>query len=207
MSDDQPQKFDLFLSGELRPGQSREQALVQLASLFKRPQSQLAPLLAGKPHCIKRALSAAQLQRYEQVLHNIGVLTLARPAPQAVAGDTLVAGTPLQLSPSGTPVLTEAERQRLPAPAIDTSAISLAPSGSTLATPSPAIPLQPPAIDHLQLAQLGADLADEPLPLPGIDIEDLAGSLSLAPPGSAMSDSPRPVQPPPPDISHLKLQS
>lgn len=207
MSKKTQQTYDLYLTGEFAADRQREQVLAQLASLFKRQPHQVAPLLAGNPHCIKRALSPAQLQGYQQALHAIGVLTSVRLAPPAAASDALmVSSEPLQLSPPGTPVLTEAERQRLPAPAIDTSAISVAAPGSLLTLPSTPVPLQSPDIDYLQLAEVGSQLGDAPLPLPGIDIDDLSGNLSLAPPGSAMDTLRRPAPPPQPDISHLKLR-
>lgn len=211
MAENKPEKYDLYLTGQLADGVDKTQTLQRLATMFKRPVEKVAPLLAGKAHCIKRDLSKAELQRFQQVLDRIGVLNqgrliapIANTNAESISPDT--ANSALTLSPSGTPVLTEAERRQPPIPDIDTSAITLSPVGAAMGQQPVTAPPYLPSVDHLSLAKAGESLGSDRIPLPEMNLDDLSGSLSLAPSGARMSESEDKSPPPAPDISHLKLQ-
>lgn len=197
--------FDLYLSGKLQEGYSSEQVLEPLSRLFKQPEDKLRPLLSGRPYCIKRGLNSAELGRYQQALSNIGLITAYRDSNTPIENPSQAVSSSLSLCPSGSLVLSEAERQRLPGPDIDVSDIVLAPTGSRLQQNSDEIPVEPPTTAHLSLDQPGATLAEAGLPLVELNIDDMIAGMSLAEAGSLLSE---PKTPPaaPPNTDHIKLQ-
>lgn len=197
--------YDLFLTGGIVPGHDDNAALAGLATLFKQPMERIRPLLLGKPHCIKRGLTEQQLARYQQALDNIGVLSRYQPTATPSSATEKAAETGLSLSPPGTPVLTEAERETLPTPEIDTDTMVLAPLGETLTALDAPVPLPQPDTDYLSVAELGSDLgealaAPAPAPRPGAGTE-----ISIAAVGSVLDTRQRPAPPPVPDTRHIKL--
>ena len=211
MAENSPEMYDLYLTGQLADGFDKAQTLQRLATMFKRPVERVEPLLMGKPHRIKRDVTEAELVRFQQVLDRIGVLYQSKPTRHVEATRTAsdlpgATASALALSPSGTPVLTEAERRQPPTPEIDTSAIGLTATGTPMSDPAIPVPLYAPSLDHLSLATAGENLGNERLPLPEIDVDDLTKGMSLAPSGSRMSEPDERPPPPSPDVSHLKIQ-
>ncbi len=160
--------YDLFLTGHLAQGYSRERALQHLAKLFKREPSQLEGLIRGRPNRIKKKLATEELAKFQAVFDRIGLITEAIPSqdensPEKAAATSThnpaesqsqniahyaaaaPAGT-LALEPVGSPVLKENERRQKTEREVDTSGMSLAAFGSPIATTN-----QPPATPPLPL--------------------------------------------------------
>jgi hypothetical protein len=215
--------FDLFLTGSLAEGSSRELALQQLGKLFKREPEELGKLLAGRPTRVRKNLGSAELKKYQDAFARLGILTEAipclddmrtaipsAPKPKTTANTAIArhaAAAPaeaLALEPVGSPVLRESERHKVAAPNINTGALSLASAGSLLNENNAPKPGISPRTDHLSLAQVGSDLlADKPEQrVPNID--QLSGDFTIAAPGVDLIENP-PEKPPAivPDISHL----
>ncbi len=204
------QRFDLFLTGELAPGHPRGSALQQLAKLFKRPVDQVEKLVAGKPNRIRKDLDASEIQRYQQVFTKIGLISVAKPSSidDQTTNPTPVASaqTNLSLSPEGTPVLRDEERDVSTGAAPDTSHISLANSGETLSDQHEAPPLPLPDTEHISLGAAGDDLLPPKPPEIEIDIEALTADLSLSEAGTRLLPDKPEVAHKVPDTSHLKLK-
>lgn len=195
--------FDLYLTGELKNGITAAQVLPALSRLFKQPENTLQRLLQGRPHRIKRLLSQPEADRYQRALGNIGLLTAIKPSDaqgQKMPADD---AAHIALSPPGSLVLTEQERAKLPGPEIDVSAMSLAPAGTPIENLRKNIPTRDPEIGHLSLAEAGADLGQEVLPVLELEINADA-SLTLAEPGSRLGTE-KTAPPAPPNTDHLSF--
>lgn len=194
------QAYDLFLTGQIAPGHSREQALQQLAKLFKRQTNQAEQLLAGRPTRIRKNLTAAELEKFQAAFARLGILTEAMPClddsgsvqtpPVTSATSPGTATNPgstsgLALDPVGTPVLHEAERRPFTECDIDTSTLSLAATGTTLSSPR-LRQVTTPETDHLSLAAAGSDMQDHYRETREEDLDALTAGLSMASTGEAM---------------------
>jgi hypothetical protein len=188
------QRFDLILTGELAPGFERKTVVKHLAAVFKRKPEQVDKLLTGKPNRIRKDISQADLQRFQQHFEKIGAVCTfvnSSVAPdQASASVTVQPDEPetnirepssLQICPSGTMVLTANERQlETPTPA-NIGDFRIAPSGTDLSEGQTRPPVASVDVSHLSVAATGADLSDKqssaPATIPPLD------HLSLAKPG------------------------
>lgn len=180
--------YDLFLTGQLAVGADRQRAVEQLAKLFKRPPEQLEKLLQGRSSRIRKNLNIDQLERLQRGFDKLGILTEARPTSTglgqrgAIEQAAQTAQTSLSLSPVGSPVLREQEKQAVPPVDIDTSELRLDAIGTRLQHQSPAAP-PPPDTSHLSVLP-----QDDGTPLspasdtPKIDLDELCRHLSLAEP-------------------------
>jgi hypothetical protein len=203
-------RFDLYLTGELAPNQPRDLALQQLAALFKRPVDQVEKLLGGKANRIRKDLDSQQVQRYQQVFEKMGVISISKPSADtettAKPNPVAASAQDLGLSPSGTPVLREDERQKGSVPAPNTDHLSLAHSDEDLGTSNEAPPLPTPDTDHLSLGAAGENLVQSKPPEPEIDIDELTADLSLRDVGTPVLDPKPEDHHKTPDTSHLHLK-
>lgn len=205
-------RFDLYLTGELAPGQARDLALQQLATLFKRPVDQVEKLLSGKANRIRKDLDLSQVQRYQQVFVKMGVIAISKPStapvptPATSPSEVAATGQSLNLSPSGTPVLRDDERQIVNASAPDTDHLSLAQSGENLGNQNDTPPLPTPNTEHISLGSAGDNLIESKPPEPEVDIEALTADLSLCEAGTPVLTPKTETNHPVPDTSHLKLK-
>jgi len=197
--------YDIYLSGQLAPGLTREQAAARLAQLFKSNPETLAGLLTGQPRLLKRGVDHATAVKYRQTLARAGVgATFKAQAAAAARPAAAPAASALSLAPAGAEVLTATERQRAPLAEIDTSHLSLAPPGADRE-------------DAPQLPAIDTTPVDWTLAPPGSPLETLAtaaaaldpdtSGLSLAPAGTELLSEAqrRREQPPAPATDHLTL--
>lgn len=212
--------YQVVVTGQLMPGAQPEQVQARVAALFNAPAAKLAPLFAGGRVVVKKGLDEAAAQRYVAALRDAGLVAVAEapggtdaaPAPPTLApvGATLVEAPVIPPADIDTSALSVAaaggdlvEFTPPPVPAIDTSHLRVDPPGTRLIE-APAVAEPEFDISALSIAAPGAQLADAPaVAAPAID----TSGLDLAPAGSDVGESRRRDFPPPPDTSHLKLDS
>ncbi|GAB3379003.1 hypothetical protein NCG89_15440 [Spongiibacter taiwanensis] len=216
--------YDLYLTGGLVAGQNSDSATEGLARLFKQPLAKVRPLLCGKAYCVKRGLTLAQSQRYQQALTGIGVETRLLPASAQPAApsskpepltkpepptktDTTDSGSSagLHLTPPGTPVLSDKEREKPPIPEVDTGNMLLAAPGEPLNPMDAPPPAIQPDVDHLTLAAVGSTIGQPTQATVPPHLIDPGKGVTLADPGASLTTTERPAPPPSPDTSHLNL--
>lgn len=224
MTNDNTQRFDIFLTGAAQPGIEPPLVAARLAELFRIPPERAALLLGGKPQRVKAGVDRATALRYRDALRQAGAgfaireaagaappseVTPAqhadRPAPSARAIPALPVALPVSLSvaPVGADVLAPEERAQVDAAEIDTSALAVAPLSAAEERPAP---LTPPAPDtsHLTMRAEGSDLLD-PAERRADVAPVAAPALSLAEPGArleTLSDERPPLAP---LIDHLDM--
>lgn len=215
-------RYDMYLTGKLAEGVSRDTAIRQLAALFRSPPEAMAALLTDKPQLLKRGLDKETAFRYRDALQKAGVLVAFRaqtagaqpaaaraadPAPTQAPADPAPAARAaaeggIGLAPAGGELLRPEERSRPPATKVDISGYALAPLGELPATPAPAV--APPDTGHLSLAPAGSEvLTDAERERPPAPAPDTS-HISLAEPGTLQPENPTPP-PPAPDTSHISL--
>jgi hypothetical protein len=133
------------LTGRLVEGMDTARAAVNLAELFKVPESRAAALLTGRPVVLKNGLDQTTARRYQAALRDAGLLAqvmAAAGAAQDGAGavaDAAVAQavnpapvTELSLAPVGADL---SDRMQVPPLQVDLSGMTLAEPGVTLSEP------------------------------------------------------------------------
>jgi hypothetical protein len=109
--------FDLKLTGNTLPEQSREIAAKALASIMRITAEQALGLLSGRATVIKRNLDPDQVPRYLQAIEGAGVEVRAErvSAPKPVAAPEPAAAAPLALVRVQEEADTSADTMRCPA--------------------------------------------------------------------------------------------
>ena len=67
--------YSIVFSGELKPTVSKEQAITNLAILFKKSEDSVAKLFSAKRVLIRRDLSQQDATKYQLALANAGIVT------------------------------------------------------------------------------------------------------------------------------------
>ncbi len=253
-------EFDIIFRGDIVFGHQLAEVKLKLQQLFKVDATRVDALFTGRPVPLKRKLDEATANKYREVLLKAGaqvevcasspaapVAPVAKPAAEAMASRVAVAAkvpgaasTPAQasslwsLAPAGADLLPADQRPAAPAAVqVDIAKLSLRPQAGNLldANEVPPAPVAAVAAPDLEVAELGATLADaDHLPLAQLDIDvdwDIAeagadllrdeerplvvpvvvGSVDfdLAPTGSDLGQLRPKIQPLNPDTSGLKL--
>lgn len=174
--------FDLIFRGDILPGHSLPEVKLRMMQLFRIDEVRINALFAAGVVPLKRDLSRADAEKYQQAIHRIGADV--RLAPAGTVQQRL---RPARAESGATksPSLAERLATLSPPPASPAAALfSAREPGSAPAAPAP---VQPPAPAPTH--------SGSGLPLVSVEeIEDVepaggraavaAGSLSLAPPGT-----------------------
>ncbi len=75
-------RYRIVLSGEALPGADHDQAVQNLAALFKVPLHQAAGMLDGRAHPIHRELPLEKAEKIQMKLQRIGVAARVEPVPE-----------------------------------------------------------------------------------------------------------------------------
>lgn len=221
MSEEQNNLFDIYFTGELVDGINSDQAKLGFAKLFNTSVVKVNKYFNGRPQLIKRGLSKAEAIKYKTALHHAGLMITVKnhqaasssPKQTTASSAAYKVITPsnsdnitatLSVIDTGGDLLQESEKKPFIPANIDTSAIKLS-SPFNLETTNinkPTIPA--PDTSHLSVANVGADLIENPVPSPPpLPLE--LDQLSLAPVGATietLKDKQPSLQP---DTSHLSL--
>lgn len=223
MSKERNNLFDIYFTGELVDGINSDQAKLGFAKLFKTTVIKVNKYFNGKPQLIKRGLSKAEAIKYKTALHQAGLmiavknhqaeeptLTTTQTRTSSETNKVIAPSTTdhktdtLSVNDTGGDLLQPNEKKPFIPANIDTSAIKLT-SPFNLEVPKvnePTIPA--PDTSHLSVANVGADLIENPEPsLPPLPLD--LEQLSLAPVG-AVIETLKDEQPSQQrDTSHLSL--
>lgn len=215
-------KYDIVFRGKLASGFDREQAMANLARLFKSDAARVAPLFSGKRVTIKKGVDRETGDKYRSALRKAGLMVaLVRQAPpeppQPAASQAPAASTnraqfgiddPTAKSEPPEPPQPSSSEAQEEHPAVTTAAdddasivddADLAPVGVQLV---PQVKPEPPQIDitDLTLATVGVTVDETPRPPPAtIDTSDLSATDEF----DALDASP---PPPPPEFDLDGLQ-
>ncbi len=119
----------------------------------------------------------------------------------------LASGDVFSLAPVGADVLSDAEREHLPVPEIDTSGLSVKEGVGELLEANEKVQVQAPRLDlsGIDMApQEGNLLKDSERPSVEVVSVDVSG-LSMGEPGERL-EAPKPPPPPAPDVSNIHLK-
>lgn len=73
--------YRLVFRGQLLPGMAREDAVRNLATLFKTPPERIEALLAASPAIIKASVDLDTALRYQQAMAEAGIVIQLEPLP------------------------------------------------------------------------------------------------------------------------------
>ncbi len=93
------QEVLLIFTGRLAPGQERGAVQARLAKLYAKPVGQLDALFGGGHHIVKRASSAARLERLKEAFEQAGAVMEIRTAGQAYGDSEASAATNTNTAP------------------------------------------------------------------------------------------------------------
>lgn len=173
------QTYDIFFSGRILEGASRDEVKARIGKLFNTSGDQLEQLFSGEPMKIKNAVDQETAIKYRVAFRNAGALVEIRSTdagtgkPQDAQPAEATADEGMVLLPPNTGSLIDCATPVEPATIPDISDLSLASPGTVLdETPAP------PAADidtselHLTPANTGTledcQVAKKPAPLPDI---------------------------------------
>jgi hypothetical protein len=175
-------RYQIVFSGQLVHGASREQVQANLAKLFRADAARIAALFSGRRVSLKGNLTAEEAEKYRTTLERAGALADILPMEAAAL---LAPGQETDLpanrpeSPRKPLVVAPRDLYMAAFTAVEAPDFGVAPAGADLQAPKPEAP--PPRLD--------------------------LSALSLAPVGSDMGQAPARSAGPPPDISHLRLET
>lgn len=86
--------FRVVFSGEALPGFNQNIAIDNLAKLLKRTPEQVSGSFNGRSSVIKKGITAAEAERYCQVLERAGLLVHAEQDPATPTGAVAAPGNP-----------------------------------------------------------------------------------------------------------------
>jgi hypothetical protein len=196
---DQP-LYDIISTGQLVEGTDPEQALQNLARLFKTTPDKISRFIDGNAHSLKRGVDKATALQYKAALHKAGIVVAFKahqeiteepaPSPQPKTSSAPAAASPesteaITLAPAGTEVLRDNERQGFIQRDIDTSNIQLSSPFQEGQEISSAAVAAAPDTSRFSIAETGADLnPDRPAPPP--ELEFNLDEITIAAPGSLL---------------------
>ena len=211
--------YDIVFYGIVQPGKDREQALHNMAKLFKTEPARLKSYFSGERKVIKSRVDSQVAEKYRAALENIGlVIKLEEVAPPAgesggEAAPTQPAGAEnaavsdtggLSVAEVGADVLENPPPVEA-RPIGDISALSMAEAGADVFEHPPEKPAPPQLdLDALSLAEAGADVFAHPPEKPAPPQLDL-DALSLAEVGADVFEHP-PEKPAPPQLDTSELE-
>jgi hypothetical protein len=173
--------YSIVFSGELKPTVTREQAISNLAILFKKDENDIAKLFSAKRVLIRRDLSQQEATKYQLALANAGIVT-----ELLIQNDTATPATP----PSNTDkievantVKSQVENVEIKPASIDISSLSMAEPGTVIMEHEHILAdtVVPP---NLEIAPPGSTISQEkPVQEPDIDIS----SISMADAGETIT--------------------
>lgn len=179
--------YSIVFTGEIKASVTRDQAIENLALLFKKDTTAIEKLFTGNKLIIKRGLDHQSAIKYQMALANAGIVTeLLDTSVENNRHSTYTAqattSNPLTVAEAGMTIM---EPMNTPEPSIDISALSMSDAGITLVEPVPvtADNIEPPS---LNIAPTGAILSDDKPPAsPAID----TSGMSIAEVGSRILDN------------------
>ncbi len=207
-------KFDIVFKGEIVPGADAQAVKANVGKLFKANEKVLARLFSGEPIAIKKGVDKAATMKYRALMKKAGAVcyaqthgtpldassTAAKPAPTPakpvppVSQQTKVPSAKVpEASSSGVSVQTESGDDW-----------SLAPPGTILVEASEIEAIEIPDISNMTMAEVGADVIENPEVVTFDELPDVAG-IDLAPVGSDVADPVERDDPAPPDVSSIDL--
>ncbi len=179
--------YSVVFTGEIKASVTRDQAIENLAVLFKKDTAAIEKLFTGKKIIIKRDLDHQSATKYQMALANAGVVSelLDQSAEEHVQSENKapVANTSaFTVAEAGATII---EPKNTPEPLIDISTLSMSDAGITLVEPSAvkADKIEPPSFNIAPTGSIISD--DKPPPSPAID----TSSMSLADTGSRILDN------------------
>ena len=188
-------RYTVYYAGQILDGHAAPAVRSGLAKLFKADDATLDKLFSGKVQILKRDCDEATAGKYQQAMARVGahaIVKAAEPAPPAA-------------SPAEPAVTNDSAQRQSAAERI--AALAAADDDTRFRSDTKAAAAPAPAADEkFQLAPVGADLlrpeerkpVDSPIPV--------SSSLSVDVDATRLSDE-RPAAPPPPDTSHIALDS
>jgi hypothetical protein len=216
------ERYDIFFSGKLLPGQDEAETRGRVGALFKANAAQLERLFSGEPIRVKRDVDLDTAVKYRVAFRDAGAIVEIKetaagaespPSAGAPTGETAAASVAAaRQAPSSKPPVASASP---PQPAMreesqqdpdDGLSVLPARSGSLIDCARPVEPVPIPDISGLKL--ISPDASGPPTdesPPPEIDTD----SLDLLPAGTgSLEDCAKPVRSVAiPDISALQLAS
>jgi len=179
--------YSIVFTGEIKASVTRDQAIENLALLFKKDTASIEKLFTGKKIIIKRDLDHQSATKYQMALANAGVVTelldlSAETDSHSKYTAQATTSNPLTVAEAGMTII---EPTNSPEPSIDISALSMSDAGITLVEPVPvtADNIEPPLFN---IAPTGTVLSDHKPPAsPAID----TSSMNLAEVGSRILDT------------------
>lgn len=141
--------FDIYISGDLRTGFSKNEAVAGLSRLFSVDEQAAQVLLDGRAHRVKAKCSKGTALKYREALGQIGIgVTITRTDADAAATRTT--------ADEGTPPITATEK---PSPAHFTATDTVSAGGGGVDWQ----PTDAPPVDsaELTLAPVGSIIGDD----------------------------------------------
>lgn len=203
------EQYRLVFSGEVAEGQHPAVVRKRLQAILKLGNERMELLFSGKAVVIKRAVDETQAARFQQAFDKAGaalrVVPLQRVEQAPSSEQAAPGGTTGDFSvlPTGSDLLTDAERPAHPSADIDTGHLSLADPGTVLGDATEIVVAEISA--EFDLAEVGAILStldDAAAPNP-VDVDAL--NFEVADRGADLGGKPKPPPPPAPDTSHITL--
>lgn len=176
--------YSIVFSGELKPTVTREQAITNLAVLFKKDEDSIAKLFSAKRVLIRKDLSQQEATKYQLALANAGIVTellvqkeTAEPSPASPPDTANIEVTDT--------VQARVENVEIKPAAIDNTSLTMAEPGIVIMEHELVIndTVVPP---DLEIAPPGTTISnDKPVAEPDIDIS----GMSIADAGEKIMDS------------------
>ncbi len=219
------EKFRLVFRGELLDGQHRAVVKRRLAERLNLDAGQIEKLFSGDPVVVKRDADRETAARYQSVFKQAGGLLRiqavvadapdGRDVPEKPAnGPAKIVPSPAHLKairPAANPEIVAPDLTVLtayvppaaePAPEIQAPAYGVAEAGALLTEPTER-PQSRVVEVNFELAEVGADLLDQPREVTIVDLGPL--DFDVAEVGADLGPGPRTVTAKAPDVSHLAL--
>ena len=199
-------RYDIAFAGQLVDGFEIAAVRESLGKLFKANSTALDRLFSGQPAVIKRNVDQVTAKKYQQAMKAAGAVALIRSGNSTAANTQAQAPVEdMTLAPAGSELLRQEEREKIVAPAIDTSSFSMESAFAIreeVATQTP----PPPDTSHLSMGAVGEDiptLASQQKP-----VTPDTSELSLAPGGSDVLEPEyrRKLDASPPETDHIGLE-
>jgi hypothetical protein len=224
-------RFNIVFKGEISPGADEATVKANVAKLFKANDKVLARLFSGEPIAIKKDVDKAGAMKYRALMKRAGAISYAQDVSEpldASSSKPAAKAEPVSSKPQpSAPQAAKSETQKTSD--VDAPEWGVAPAGSIIVEHEEVEAAEIPDISSMSMAEVGADIVENPEEMEFQEIADLdadlapvgsdmgeenevvpveipdLGGLDLAPVGADVADPVEHNDPEPPDVSSIGL--